>query len=164
MPSSTWVMTLATALFLVGAAPAAVNAQGASAGVRANQQHDQRAGARARRAATEWTAERARAAERERAAEQARTAERARGAEWERAAERARRAEVDRRRDVDRRSRDRAVYGRQQQQGGSPAFCRSGSGHPVFGRQWCREKGFSLGGDRRDAGRAGDVILRRPRD
>ena len=29
-----------------------------------------------------------------------------------------------------------------------PAFCRSGAGHPVFGRRWCREKGFPLGGHR----------------
>jgi len=29
---------------------------------------------------------------------------------------------------------------------GGPAFCRSGAGHPVFGRQWCLEKGFGLGG------------------
>lgn len=27
-----------------------------------------------------------------------------------------------------------------------PAFCRSGSGHPVFGRRWCVDKGFGLGG------------------
>ena len=28
---------------------------------------------------------------------------------------------------------------------GSPAFCRSGAGHPVFGRAWCVQKGFGLG-------------------
>jgi hypothetical protein len=28
---------------------------------------------------------------------------------------------------------------------GSPAFCRSGAGHPVWGRQWCLDKGFGLG-------------------
>lgn len=28
---------------------------------------------------------------------------------------------------------------------GSPAFCRSGAGHPVWGRQWCIDKGFGLG-------------------
>jgi hypothetical protein len=27
-----------------------------------------------------------------------------------------------------------------------PAFCRNGSGHPVFGRRWCVEKGYGLGG------------------
>lgn len=26
-----------------------------------------------------------------------------------------------------------------------PAFCRSGLGHPVHGRSWCRQKGFELG-------------------
>ena len=28
---------------------------------------------------------------------------------------------------------------------GAPAFCRSGEGHPVWGRQWCLDKGFGLG-------------------
>lgn len=28
---------------------------------------------------------------------------------------------------------------------GAPSFCRSGAGHPVFGRDWCIEKGFGLG-------------------
>jgi hypothetical protein len=28
---------------------------------------------------------------------------------------------------------------------GSPSFCRSGQGHPVWGRQWCLDKGFGLG-------------------
>lgn len=28
---------------------------------------------------------------------------------------------------------------------GAPAFCRSGAGHPVWGRQWCVDKGFGLG-------------------
>jgi hypothetical protein len=30
---------------------------------------------------------------------------------------------------------------------GAPSFCRSGAGHPVFGRQWCIDKGFGLGND-----------------
>ena len=30
---------------------------------------------------------------------------------------------------------------------GAPSFCRSGAGHPVWGRQWCVEKGFGLGSD-----------------
>ncbi|MGK2961706.1 MAG: hypothetical protein ACSLFK_06095, partial [Gemmatimonadaceae bacterium] len=29
---------------------------------------------------------------------------------------------------------------------GSPSFCRSGEGHPVWGRDWCIDKGFGLGG------------------
>jgi hypothetical protein len=47
---------------------------------------------------------------------------------------------------------------------GSPAFCRSGAGHPNWGRQWCIDKGFGLGSDRDVRwGRAvsvEDVILR----
>lgn len=30
---------------------------------------------------------------------------------------------------------------------GAPSFCRSGAGHPVWGRQWCIDKGFGLGND-----------------
>jgi hypothetical protein len=33
---------------------------------------------------------------------------------------------------------------------GGPAFCRSGAGHPVYGRQWCYNKGYGLGNDRND--------------
>ena len=33
--------------------------------------------------------------------------------------------------------------------GRGPKFCRTGAGHPVFGRRWCLEKGFGLG-DRDD--------------
>jgi hypothetical protein len=29
--------------------------------------------------------------------------------------------------------------------GNAPAFCRSGEGHPVWGREWCLERGFGLG-------------------
>lgn len=32
---------------------------------------------------------------------------------------------------------------------GSPSFCRSGAGHPNWGRQWCLDKGFGLGVDTR---------------
>ena len=40
-----------------------------------------------------------------------------------------------------------------------PAFCRNGQGHPVRGRQWCRDKGFGLGRDNaRDIW--GDIIFR----
>lgn len=28
---------------------------------------------------------------------------------------------------------------------GAPSFCGSGAGHPVWGRQWCIDKGFGLG-------------------
>ena len=37
-----------------------------------------------------------------------------------------------------------------------PAFCRSGAGHPVFGREWCREKGWDVGRDRTRADRDRD--------
>jgi hypothetical protein len=30
---------------------------------------------------------------------------------------------------------------------GAPSFCRTGAGHPVWGRQWCVDKGFGLGAD-----------------
>ena len=48
---------------------------------------------------------------------------------------------------------------------GSPSFCRSGAGHPVWGREWCVDKGFGLGEDGR-WGRATDledIVLRAPR-
>jgi hypothetical protein len=35
------------------------------------------------------------------------------------------------------------------QRNGAPAFCRSGEGHPVWGRNWCLDKGFGLGDGRR---------------
>lgn len=48
-------------------------------------------------------------------------------------------------------------YDRRDRRG--PAFCRSGEGHPVHGRQWCRDKGFGIGQDRsRDIW--GDIIYR----
>jgi hypothetical protein len=41
--------------------------------------------------------------------------------------------------------------------GNGPAFCRSGEGHPVHGRQWCRDKGWDVGGGSIvDLGRARD--------
>ena len=47
--------------------------------------------------------------------------------------------------------------------GNGPAFCRSGAGHPVHGRQWCVNKGHGLGGNARwDRVRWDDVIFRRP--
>lgn len=50
---------------------------------------------------------------------------------------------------------------------GSPAFCRSGAGHPVWGRDWCLDKGFGLGvGERSIWSRASvdDVIFKRRPD
>lgn len=51
---------------------------------------------------------------------------------------------------------------------GAPSFCRSGEGHPVWGREWCLDKGFGLG-DYRDLrwGRStdiGDIIFGRRMD
>jgi hypothetical protein len=40
--------------------------------------------------------------------------------------------------------------------GNGPAFCRSGAGHPVFGREWCREKGWDANRDRDRAERDRD--------
>jgi len=52
--------------------------------------------------------------------------------------------------------------------GNAPAFCRSGAGHPVHGRQWCLDKGWGLGNDRHDRRweRRGweDVVFRIPQD
>ena len=52
-----------------------------------------------------------------------------------------------------------------QVKGGAPSFCRSGAGHPNWGRQWCLDKGFGLGtqqdvrwGSTRDIG---DIIFGR---
>ncbi len=51
--------------------------------------------------------------------------------------------------------------------GKGPPFCRNGEGHPVHGRQWCRDKGFGLGtgigGRWEDRGSWGDIILGSPR-
>jgi hypothetical protein len=58
---------------------------------------------------------------------------------------------------VDTRNRGRRV-----QRG--PAFCRSGAGHPVHGRRWCRDKGFPLGSDRLDRRDRDDRYDRRDRD
>lgn len=49
----------------------------------------------------------------------------------------------------------------------APAFCRSGEGHPVRGRDWCIDKGFGLGsrsGTLWSRGTLDDVIFRRRGD
>lgn len=43
----------------------------------------------------------------------------------------------------------------------APPFCRSGRGHPVHGREWCRQKGYGLGDDRWERARWDDVIFGR---
>lgn len=48
--------------------------------------------------------------------------------------------------------------------GNAPAFCRSGEGHPVWGVDWCLDKGFGLGsaeGTIWSRGRVDDVIFGR---
>src|SRR5688500_1213514 len=49
---------------------------------------------------------------------------------------------------------------------GAPAFCRSGAGHPVWGRQWCVDKGFGIGSNNdvrwgRTTSTIGDIIFGR---
>src|SRR5687768_635596 len=41
----------------------------------------------------------------------------------------------------------KVVTARETEKKGAPSFCRSGAGHPVWGRQWCIDKGFGLGDD-----------------
>ena len=43
---------------------------------------------------------------------------------------------------------------------GGPAFCRSGAGHPVFGWEWCRDRGW---GDA-SAARTNQTVRRNPGD
>ena len=62
----------------------------------------------------------------------------------------------DRRRD-DRYDRDRYEVNRRN----APPFCRSGNGHPVHGREWCRQKGYGLGNDRWERARWDDVVFGR---
>lgn len=45
-----------------------------------------------------------------------------------------------------------------------PSFCRSGEGHPVYGRRWCLDKGFRLGDAVWRRIDVGDVLLGRPGD
>jgi hypothetical protein len=55
--------------------------------------------------------------------------------------------------------------GDQSPRANAPAFCRNGQGHPVWGREWCYEKGFGLGsrqGTVWSRGGIGDVIFRNP--
>ena len=40
-----------------------------------------------------------------------------------------------------------------------PSFCRSGAGHPVYGRQWCLEKGHGLGESSWRHARFGRVVF-----
>lgn len=66
--------------------------------------------------------------------------------------------------DDNRRGKNGKYKSKSKSKGNGPAFCRSGEGHPVHGREWCRQKGWGLGNrggyDRVDWG---DVVLRRGR-
>lgn len=89
--------------------------------------------------------------------------------------DRERERERERQRERDRRDRDndRWRYGDwdsrrwevyRKGNGNGPAFCRSGAGHPVHGREWCLRKGHGLGRSaniRWDRVRWDDVIFRR---
>lgn len=46
-----------------------------------------------------------------------------------------------------RRTRPRAFIMRLSNREDAPVFCQSGAGHPVYGRDWCFERGFRLGGE-----------------
>jgi hypothetical protein len=139
-----WILAVAAAAAVGAAAPAEASAQGASQSARAGQQVRAQQQARPQQARTQQQREQARAAE-----------------QRQRDAERARRAERDRYEQRDGRFDDR--LGQQQRNGHGPPFCRDGSGHPVHGRQWCRDKGWGLG-VHWDRARWEDVILRQPRD
>lgn len=152
-----WLVAIAAGT-AIGMAPAELAAQGNSNRAR-QQQEMQRQRQQAREAA------RREAERQQRASVQARErreqANRSglvlrRNDDYERA-RRDRDRRDDRRdpRDIFGRNDDR--YDRRDDRG--PAFCRSGEGHPVFGRQWCRDKGFGMG---RQSSRDiwGDIIYR----
>jgi hypothetical protein len=52
-------------------------------------------------------------------------------------------------RDDDRDDRDDDRFeSRRSERGNGPSFCRSGAGHPVFGWDWCRERGWDRSNSR----------------
>lgn len=57
--------------------------------------------------------------------------------------------------------RVRAAVLRMRDRADSPSFCRTGAGHPVYGRDWCWERGFRLGNGW-DRDRGGSVRLAPP--
>jgi hypothetical protein len=72
----------------------------------------------------------------------------------------------------DRHARDLGFWevrrlGDRRPRGNAPAFCRSGAGHPVWGREWCLDRGFGLGsraGTIWSRGLIDDVLFRRTAD
>jgi hypothetical protein len=59
-----------------------------------------------------------------------------------------------------RRTRPRALVMRLTNREDAPMFCQNGSGHPVYGRDWCFERGFRLGAEWRRE-RVRDMTLTR---
>lgn len=45
--------------------------------------------------------------------------------------------------DAQGRGKDKSNKADKRAKSGGPAFCRSGAGHPVFGMEWCRERGWT---------------------
>lgn len=163
---ASWIMAIAAAAAIGMAAPTELMAQGNSSRAR-QQQELQRQRQQAREQAR-------RDAERDRLRRQEQARQRAgvvlrRNDDYDRSRDR---RDYDRSRDrrYDDRSRDRRddrydprdVFDRRDDRYSNnrgPAFCRSGEGHPVKGRQWCRDKGFGLGRERsRDIW--GDIVFR----
>lgn len=57
-------------------------------------------------------------------------------------------------------------YDDRRRKGNGPPFCENGQGHPVHGREWCRDKGYGMGGYDpiwRDRRSNDDIIFRLPR-
>lgn len=167
-----WLVALAAGAAIAMAAPPELAAQRNSS--RAQQQQELQRQRQQAREAARRAADRRQATERDRLRRQ-REANRAglvlrRNDSYDRA-QRERDRRYDRydraQRDRDRRYDPRDIYDRgdifgrrdDRYDARGPAFCRSGEGHPVKGRQWCRDKGFGLGRERsRDIW--GDIIFR----
>ena len=70
--------------------------------------------------------------------------------------------------DDDRRDRDydkkNKKHKNKDKNGEGPKFCRNGEGHPVYGMEWCRQKGYDTGYGVFSRVDWGDVVLRRPRN
>ena len=65
-----------------------------------------------------------------------------------------------------RRDSDRNTRNARNERGNGPSFCRSGAGHPNFGWQWCRDRGWDRSGTRAvrwEQRSWEDVIFRLPR-
>lgn len=61
------------------------------------------------------------------------------------------------------RDSDSDRYGKKKGKKNGPKFCRNGEGHPVHGREWCRQKGYDTGYGIYDRVDWDDVMLRRGR-